>query len=503
MLFVSHFDPLTYLATYDFRDRNEQAIREEWIGPFLRFLGYGPGTLNRIEYEEGLKLQRPYQMIGRDRIDIDYRPTVLGRGLWIIEAKAADKGGDWEKHFSQAWLYASHPEIRAPLLVIADGERLTVWDVTGMGEKPELDIAVGELREQIEEVRRVLGARQVADFVREKQLHYLGEALKVQVNPDTLAQVQVRVAQLVKEAEPIALENRSRLLRADREEQERRHREAVAIAGVWHIASVANHSLAGSLIPAREIVDEVLKSPPHARPRALREAIECTERAVAAGTEEKQPRMFWFLRVVLLDACLHLRVEEGCAELARELARTAIRDHLLDFPDDQTARAAHRLERALVPSTLRQALAAVPHAELEEQMRRVQDFIDDEVLLLRRPTADQWLLDVTLNSVRRLWFSLEPWTTDTLNAYADAAERILAALEDVPKRGAPGPVNDPFFDRWRAIDPLIETTLWVLTPADRDLFDEDVEKRLVELAASDDEAVREQARKLLPTAGPA
>lgn len=39
-LFVSHFDPLGYLATYDLRDRNEQAIREEWIGPFLRFLGY-------------------------------------------------------------------------------------------------------------------------------------------------------------------------------------------------------------------------------------------------------------------------------------------------------------------------------------------------------------------------------------------------------------------------------------------------------------------------------
>lgn len=67
MLFLSHFDPLTYLATYYFRDRDEQAIREEWIGPFLRFLGYGPGTLNRIEYEKALKLQRPYQMIGRER----------------------------------------------------------------------------------------------------------------------------------------------------------------------------------------------------------------------------------------------------------------------------------------------------------------------------------------------------------------------------------------------------------------------------------------------------
>ncbi|MEA2451047.1 MAG: hypothetical protein QOG63_2979, partial [Thermoleophilaceae bacterium] len=98
------------LSSYRFAGRSEQAVREEWIRPLLVHLGYGISTLNEVRYEESLALAKPFRRIGRKRVDVDYTPTVLGHGLWIIEAKAHG-AEDWDDAISQAWLYATHPEI--------------------------------------------------------------------------------------------------------------------------------------------------------------------------------------------------------------------------------------------------------------------------------------------------------------------------------------------------------------------------------------------------------
>ncbi|KKM26260.1 hypothetical protein LCGC14_1586610, partial [marine sediment metagenome] len=72
----------------DFSDWNESDIREDFIAPLLKILGYAKNTLNNIKREKSLRLSEPYQRIGRDRVKIDYIPTFKLKSFWIIEAKS-------------------------------------------------------------------------------------------------------------------------------------------------------------------------------------------------------------------------------------------------------------------------------------------------------------------------------------------------------------------------------------------------------------------------------
>ena len=42
------------LSLYRFEGKSEQAVREEWIFPLLLQLGYGPTTLDEVQFEESL-----------------------------------------------------------------------------------------------------------------------------------------------------------------------------------------------------------------------------------------------------------------------------------------------------------------------------------------------------------------------------------------------------------------------------------------------------------------
>ncbi len=101
--------------------------------------------------------------------------------------------------------------------------------------------------------------------------------------------------------------------------------------------------------------------------------------------------MFWMLRVLALATYLRLRDDPGCGEHARELARQALRDHLLDFPDGPVGRAAHRLERVLPPFTLRMILS-VEEVDLPAAAQHLQAPMDDEARLRLRLDTDALLL---------------------------------------------------------------------------------------------------------------
>lgn len=80
-------------------------------------------------------------------MEIDYRPTVHGVGLWIIEAKRPDEDLFSELHLGQAWSYATHPRVDVPFMVLANGIRLGVFDLgEDEWDKPILDIQQGSSR---------------------------------------------------------------------------------------------------------------------------------------------------------------------------------------------------------------------------------------------------------------------------------------------------------------------------------------------------------------------
>lgn len=232
---------LRALAEFDFEGQSEQSIREQWIYPLLQMLGYGLGTLNKVDIPEKLELRPPVRALGHKRLEVDYRPTVLGVGLWIIEAKRADEDPFDEQHVGQAWSYATDPRINVPLMMLTNGKRLAVFDLTqSEWDKPILELEHHELPTRFGELAAVLGARQVAEFVRERQLQYLRRALEAQVDEDVLARTVSAVEKLAEEARPIVQQNASRVyLDAFNESQDERRRTAEEI-GVAGLAMGAN-----------------------------------------------------------------------------------------------------------------------------------------------------------------------------------------------------------------------------------------------------------------------
>jgi type I site-specific restriction endonuclease len=178
---------LTHLAEYDFTDRNEAEIRGDWIEPLLRLLGYGLGTRHRVNRETQLQLRPPTRMIGSSRIEIDFVPTVFGHRLWIIEAKRPQDDLFSGDHLGQAWSYATDPRVAVPLMVLCDGRRLAVFDVTRANwDTPIFDAPKATLPETFGELFATIGAPRVAEATRRRQLLHLREALEAQVDLDAL-----------------------------------------------------------------------------------------------------------------------------------------------------------------------------------------------------------------------------------------------------------------------------------------------------------------------------
>ena len=169
--------PLDRLAKTNWTGANESEIREELIFPVLQALGYGRSTLNPIRREVSVALTDPYLHEGRSRIRIDYIPTVLGRDLWVIEAKGA-RDSDPERTLHQARSYAIHPEIRVAILVVFDGESIKAYDPwSAEWTSPILEVPIKRLATDFDRLAAVLAPDAVGREIAKRQLQHAERAL--------------------------------------------------------------------------------------------------------------------------------------------------------------------------------------------------------------------------------------------------------------------------------------------------------------------------------------
>ena len=351
---------LQELSRFRFAGRSEQAVREEWIRPLLVHLGYGVETLHEVRYEERLNLARPLRRIGRQRVEVDYVPTVWGRGLWIIEAEA-HQTDDWDDAISQAWLYATHPEVDVPFMAIADGSRIVGYDVYKPNwDEPVVEVPTTRLVADFARLAAVFGAANVTRAVRTRRMRHLGLAMKAELSLARLDEYVSDLKKLAADARGSVIENQ-RAVRA-MHDQATSDRRATALQGVglFAVGVWMNQPLAISVQTASAGVEHVRSLHPSKR------GVELDRLVAPAVYKEGQVRqrrpsdVLDAARRSALFIYLKIRDEAGC-EAARGLARRAIRDHILNFPEDPLARAAHRVERVLPVFVLRTLLG---HAQL-------------------------------------------------------------------------------------------------------------------------------------------
>lgn len=451
-------DDLRDLAQYAFEGRNEAEVRGDWIEPLLRLLGYGLGTRHRVLREQQVQLPDPVRMIGSKRIEIDFVPTVFGDRMWIMEAKRPQEGSDLfsPEHLGQAWSYATDPRISVPLMMICDGTRLGVFDLTRSDwDTPVFDHPKESLPEKFEELFDLLGASRVADRLRRDQLKHLRSALLAQVAEEPLDRTLNDVRELVAEARPIVRRRREEIYREIRSRIEEAGTPAIDAAGIWGLAGHLNGPLWTTLSDIDHAVRLIRRLPPEQRSREFGNF----ERACTIGAGEAHRMWFW-LSIVRMGCATLLSGDEGCGDYFRKVADRSAHAHATSFEDDPLQSASYELQRGLGPLGWRIAANAKP--AIDEAAANVAKSIE----------AEEWLrLDAefgidglaaykfqALFGPRAMLATLEPWETSAIQAAAGTVKELLAVLPKPPGMDGMLPVGDPWQESWLRGDPLRESS---------------------------------------------
>lgn len=168
------------LSQLDATGLNETAIREQFLAPLIRILGYRAVGDYQVLYEDTFKAAYQYVMYGRQKIKLDYRFLVWKQGLWLLEAKpgpTSTNDGLKPEDAQQAYSYSSHPKIDAPLFAVSNGAILDVYDRDSEGLDPILTVSFKNLPNQINELRELLAADQVQFYLKRKLLSRIKQVL--------------------------------------------------------------------------------------------------------------------------------------------------------------------------------------------------------------------------------------------------------------------------------------------------------------------------------------
>lgn len=440
---------LSHLARLDFEGHDEQSIREQWIYPLLTLLGYGDAR-HRVDIPFKVDLADPVRAIGHHRYEVDYRPTVYGIGMWIIEAKKPAEDLFSSQHLGQAWSYATHPEIDVPFIVMANGERICVYDITkpAWDKDAEIDIAQPDLPAEFTRLDEALGARRVAEFVRRRQLRHLRTALMAQVDEDSLDETLRDVETLVAEARPVVRRNLSDLFleafKAGMAERERSARE-IGVLGLAYGCIAPSVPISADVETCAQIIREL---PADRRSAAFDDFVQ-------AARIDDTIRMTWALRVLRLAAALRVVDDEVCGDRARAVAEAAAYDASTGLADDPVAAAAHHFERVLPTFIARIVLTGTDEAlRAAEQVR---DHMDVETWIRRDAQvglgADA-ILDRRIELAFRVsWSQFAPWTQEALCEATVGIRRILPELP-IRREIRVGQVNNAYYETSLAHDPL-------------------------------------------------
>lgn len=198
-----------YWKSLDFSKWNESDVREDFIAPLLKILGYAKDTVNEIIREKTLNLSESYHRIGRKQVAIDYLPTIRLQKFWIIEAKPGNLKEMNFGDFLQAHLYAIHPEIQAKYIVLSNGWEVRVYDSLYSKQWDDyIQICtIADCHETFNELKTILGAKQITKTIRKHILSSLRTSLLVELNENEVNELKRDFDKIYYESLPIIRKN--------------------------------------------------------------------------------------------------------------------------------------------------------------------------------------------------------------------------------------------------------------------------------------------------------
>lgn len=180
----------------------EMDVREDIIAPVVRALGYKKQTDFSISREKHLKLMG-------DELYADYSLTLWEEHFWIIEAKKVKRKA---KRFiaaevKQAIIYATHPEIDAPLFVLCDGRIFHVFDRETSVTEPILKVEVKHLVRDFDKLRALLSPWQNWFFQKRRVLRLIDKVFDQEFNLERLSEFRSLVGRRIDDKRSTVLKN--------------------------------------------------------------------------------------------------------------------------------------------------------------------------------------------------------------------------------------------------------------------------------------------------------
>lgn len=212
---------LQKLANLDFTRWNEPDVREDYVKPLLNLLGYEKDTDYDINREGTHILQKPFLMIGRKRIEIDYELVVRKQKFWIIETKAG-KDNIKSEDVLQAHFYAIHPEVGATYFAVTNGWAFKLFDVREIDEEysPILEINIKDIPNRFNDIRRIIGAREIRKHLKTRLFNDFEKIVSTEISEDFVDEFVEQFKSIARKARPKVLENWRAVYRTMRDKKE-------------------------------------------------------------------------------------------------------------------------------------------------------------------------------------------------------------------------------------------------------------------------------------------
>lgn len=247
---------------YDFTDWNETDVREQFIAPLLDILGYAKGTVNNILREHSLTLSESYHRIGRQRVEIDYIPTIRLKTFWIIEAKPGNVKQMDFGDLLQAHLYAVHPEIQARFIVLINGWEIRLYDSLTIKawDDPLYVCTQDNCETTFEGLKSILSADKMLSYQRARILEIIKATFDIELDEKELLSFQSDFRRTVSESLKTVKKNaREYSVLAWREAQKEELELLKATADNLLIIKM-DIPIDGSLIVANEYIRRILEA---------------------------------------------------------------------------------------------------------------------------------------------------------------------------------------------------------------------------------------------------
>lgn len=134
----------------------EDSVREELILPIIKALGYKASGDNRVIRSK--TLLHPFVSIGSQARKISIIPDYVflssDRPYWILDAKAPNEKINKSMHVEQAYSYAIHPEIRAEMYALCNGNEFVLYSIREVD--PILRFSLRDIEKHWEKLFRIL-----------------------------------------------------------------------------------------------------------------------------------------------------------------------------------------------------------------------------------------------------------------------------------------------------------------------------------------------------------